>query len=167
MSGTASVPGWWVEFASAVFRQLPRPGEISQATAERWCKDQRGLKDVLAHTLLPPKPSGKWTLYRHPSQAVGDSVVGFYLETHLKETGLIERAYSLEDELVKGWLSNPATYPAELRGEVIFLWQNTEGEDDDGTRTVPCLVWDVGMVHVRRYSLFERLGNDHRALLTV
>lgn len=52
MNGTTAFPGWYPEFQSAVLRQLPRPGggeeNINQATAERWTKNQGGLKRTLA-----------------------------------------------------------------------------------------------------------------------
>lgn len=158
MSGTASVPGWWVEFQSAVLRQMPRPGEIDQATAESWNSNQRGLKKVLARTfLITPDTTNRsieFGLYLHPSQDGGGSVVGFELEAHLKETGQLDRAYGLEDELVKGWIANPATYPEELKKKVIFLWKSSRGRD--GERSVPGLVWSGGRVHV----VWDWLGGE-------
>lgn len=63
MSGTASVPGWWVEFQAAVIRQLPRPDQIDQVTAEGWSSNQRSLKRVLAESLLPSaEPAEKFAL---------------------------------------------------------------------------------------------------------
>ncbi len=52
MSGTASVPGWYVEFQAALLRQAPRPGEIDQTTAKGWTSNQKGLKKNLANCLL-------------------------------------------------------------------------------------------------------------------
>ncbi|MFA6436714.1 MAG: hypothetical protein WC242_01160 [Candidatus Paceibacterota bacterium] len=53
MSRTApEVSGWWVEFLASVIRQLPRPGEIEQATAEAWSKSQGDLNEVLKRALL-------------------------------------------------------------------------------------------------------------------
>ena len=50
---TASlIPGWYIEFLANTLRQIPRPGEIDQATAEKWNRDQKSLKEVLAKTLL-------------------------------------------------------------------------------------------------------------------
>ncbi len=51
--GTASI-GSWVEFASAVVRQLPRPEEMDATTCEGWSKNQEALKRILAEALLPP-----------------------------------------------------------------------------------------------------------------
>jgi hypothetical protein len=57
MSRTTSViPGWWVEFQAGVLRQLPRPGEITQARAEEWSSNQRNLKKVLSDSLLNEEP---------------------------------------------------------------------------------------------------------------
>ncbi len=51
--GTASI-GSWVEFASSVFRQLPRPEEMDETTCEGWSKNQAALKKTLAGALLRP-----------------------------------------------------------------------------------------------------------------
>jgi hypothetical protein len=51
MSGTPSIPGWYITFQAAVLKQLPRPGKIDQATAEQWSNDQSKLSDTLGQTL--------------------------------------------------------------------------------------------------------------------
>lgn len=54
-SNTAlEIPGWYVEFQAAVLRQLPRPGQIDQITAEGWTKNQESLKKNLSECLVPP-----------------------------------------------------------------------------------------------------------------
>ncbi|MES3031525.1 MAG: hypothetical protein V4697_03910 [Patescibacteria group bacterium] len=64
MSSTASknteVPGWYIEFLSALVRQAPRPGELSRNTAQSWVINQERLKSVLRdrlcdHNDLTPK----------------------------------------------------------------------------------------------------------------
>ena len=50
---TADFPGWYVEFQTAVLKQLPRPRDIDQTTAEGWTSNQDGLKKNLANCLLP------------------------------------------------------------------------------------------------------------------
>lgn len=55
---TASIiPGWYIEFLANALRQLPRPGELDQVTAEGWSKNQKALKEALARTLLPEGPA--------------------------------------------------------------------------------------------------------------
>ena len=54
-SSTALVPGWYVEFQTALLRQAPRPGEIDQVTAEGWNNNQKSLKKKLADCLVPPQ----------------------------------------------------------------------------------------------------------------
>lgn len=57
MSSTAlEIPGWYIEFQTALLRQAPRPGEIDQMTAEGWTSNQKGLKKNLANCLLPKTP---------------------------------------------------------------------------------------------------------------
>src|SRR3989344_6743306 len=51
---TLEVPGWYIEFQTALLRQAPRPGEIDQVTAEGWFNNQKALKRNLASCLLPP-----------------------------------------------------------------------------------------------------------------
>lgn len=53
MNRTVSIPGWYVEFQADVLRQLPRPRELDQTTAEGWSSNQKALKNVLASVLLP------------------------------------------------------------------------------------------------------------------
>ena len=54
-SNTAlEIPGWYVEFQAAVLRQLPRPGQIDQFTAEGWTDNQKSLKKNLSECLVPP-----------------------------------------------------------------------------------------------------------------
>lgn len=62
-------------------------------------------------------------LYLIPGQDVGQ-VTGFDIAKHLEETGLINRAFSLEDELIKGWIADPSTYPEELKTKEVFLWKS-------------------------------------------
>lgn len=52
---TALIPGWYIEFQTALLRQAPRPNEIDQVTAEGWTKNQAGLRRVLSANLLPPE----------------------------------------------------------------------------------------------------------------
>lgn len=56
-------PAWWLNFLTAVIKNLPQPGEIDQATAERWEKeDSSGLKKALAYALLPTLKKPKKTV---------------------------------------------------------------------------------------------------------
>ncbi len=107
----------FVEFVSAVVRQLPR--NLDSVTAQRWIREQGTLADVLRKALAPV-----FELYLAPCQRDGGWMAGFDLEKHLEETKLIDRAFSIEDELVKGWLANPSTYPEECKGKAIFLWKS-------------------------------------------
>lgn len=105
----------------------------------------------------------KFELYLHDKQKNGGRINGFDLENYLKETGLINRALSLEDELVKGWLENPRTYPEELKGKAVFLWKSTQ--DSDGNRGVACLCWLDGRVVVRWGWLVVDWDGSRPALL--
>lgn len=86
-------------------------------------------------------------LYLHPDQNSG-TIGGFELEAHLKETGRLDRALGLEDEVVKGWIANPATYPEELKEKLVFLWKSAldrqSHRDLPTHRDVPFLFWNSG-----------------------
>ena len=58
-ASNAEVPGWYIEFQANVLRQLPRPGEIDQTTAQGWSQHQKDLKKVLAEILL----TEVWVMY--------------------------------------------------------------------------------------------------------
>ena len=68
------------------------------------------------------------------------------IESHLEAEGLIGRTFSLQDDLVKGWLADPSTYPDELKGKRVYLWKSTQafpkGSTDLRDREVAYLVWD-------------------------
>src|SRR3989344_8812300 len=50
---TLEVPGWYIEFQTALLRQAPRLEEIDQVTAEGWVNNQKSLKNNLAGCLIP------------------------------------------------------------------------------------------------------------------
>lgn len=80
-----------------------------------------------------------YEFYLAPGQQYCDSVVGVVLEKHLKETRLIDRAFSLDDELIKGWIANPETYPENFKGRHVILWKSKRVSDDGDT--VAYLYW--------------------------
>lgn len=146
----------FVEFASAVVRQLPR--NLDPVTAQRWIREQGVLADVLRKALAPA-----FRLYLAPAQQNGGMIKGFNLEQHLQETKLIDRCFSLENEVVKGWLTDPSTYPEEFKGKAIFLWKSTQASGDD--RSVAYLVWDGEGVVVGWDWLVDDWDSDRPALL--
>ncbi len=103
------------------------------------------------------------TLYLHEKQKTAPWISGYDLEAHLKKTGLIDRCFSLEDDLIKGWLANPSTYPEEFKGRWVNLWKSAQGRD--GGRNVPCLSWDGGKVIVHWPWLSRDWGIHGPALL--
>ena len=104
-----------------------------------------------------------FTLYLAPGQENGGWMKGFDLEKHLEETKLIERAFSLDDELVKGWLENPSAYPEEFKGKAIFLWKSKRASG--GFTDVAYLCWVGGRVVVYWYWLGRVWGGSSPALL--
>ena len=94
------------------------------------------------------------TIYLHDQQKNGGLIEGWNLNKHLNETGLISRAYSLEDEVVKGWVTNPSAYPKKFRMNRVFLWKSIRASED--RIQVACLIWDGRRVTVNWYWL----GND-------
>lgn len=131
----------FAEFAAAVVRQLPR--DCDPTTAQGWIINQSALASTLRQALLPPVA---FELYLHDKQKNGGWIKGFDLEKHLEETKLIDRCFSLEDELVRGWLANPSTYPEEFKGKAIFLWKSRRTSGD--LRLVAYLLWNDGHVIV-------------------
>jgi hypothetical protein len=105
----------------------------------------------------------KMELHLHPKQKNGGFIRGFDLEAHLKETGLLERCFSLEDELVKNWIANPASYPEEFKRKAIFLWGSWRDSGVD--RFVAYLIWVDGEVLVRWSWLDRAWGGINPALL--
>ena len=104
-----------------------------------------------------------YELYLAPGQQNGGVMTGFGLEKHLRETGRFDRAYSLEDQIVKGWLANPASYPEEFKGKLIFLWKSQR--DSGSNRGVACLCWGGRQVVVDWYWLGIRWSWLNPALL--
>ena len=122
----------FVEFSSAVLRQLPR--NLDSAKAQIWIRDQGALAQALRKAF-----GSTYELYLAPDQRNGGSIKGFDLDEHLKKEKLIERTMSLDDEVVKGWLADPSTYPEEFKGKAIFLWKSHRSSGDN--RSVAYLYW--------------------------
>jgi hypothetical protein len=128
----------FAELASAVVRQLPR--SLDSVTAQRWIREQGALAETLRKALAPA-----YELYLAPAQR-GGTIKGFDLDKHLQDEKLTPRTMGLEDEVVKGWLADPSTYPEEFKGKAIFLWKSQRGSRGD--RSVACLIWRDGRVVV-------------------
>ncbi|MEQ1561132.1 MAG: hypothetical protein ABL899_00250 [Nitrospira sp.] len=144
----------FAEFVSAVVRQLPR--DLDLVTAQRWIKDQGALSDTLRKALGGEKRT--FELYLSPKQK-GGWISGFDLESHLEEEKLTDRTFSLEDELVKGWLADPSTYPEEFKKKAVFLWKSQR--DSGSYRSFAYLFWDGGRVGVGWDGLGSRwFGGD-------
>ena len=129
----------FAEFVSAVVRQLPR--NLQSTTAQNWIKNQGALADVLRKAL-----GSTFKLYLAPGQQNGRTMKSFDLEKYLEEAKIINRCFSLEDALVKGWLANPSSYPEEFKGKAIFLWKSKQTSGDD--THVAYLYWDDDRVIV-------------------
>ena len=112
------------------------------------------LRAKLAQLVVGNKPT--FELYLAPAQRDGGSIKGLDLEEHLKEAELIDRTYSLDDEMVKGWLADPSTYPEEFKGKAVFLWKSQQPPGVG--RNVACLVWDVARVVVNWHLARLRVG---------
>ncbi|MDO8471201.1 MAG: hypothetical protein Q7S49_01175 [bacterium] len=105
-------------------------------------------------------------LYLHERQKNGEWMQGYDLEKHLEESGLINRAFSLEDELVKGWLANPSSYPEEFKGESVFLWKSKKRFAFDA-RNVVYLYWVGKEVIPHLYWLeYSWLGHSPALLIS-
>ena len=89
--------------------------------------------------------------YRVPGQYTYDDLRRCYrkamklyeIERHLKETNLMNRAFSLDDELIKNWIANPSTFPQELYGMGIYLWASRKVIQDDN-RVAEIFIDDPG-----------------------
>ena len=49
------IDGGYIQFQTAVLRQLPRPNEIDRTTRQGWMMNQKSLQDALHGALVPPK----------------------------------------------------------------------------------------------------------------
>ena len=68
-----------------------------------------------------------YELYVPNTQALSGYIDYLALDQHLERTGRINRAFSIDDELVKGWLANPSSYPEEFKVMTIYLWKSQRG----------------------------------------
>src|SRR3990167_8257914 len=84
------------------------------------------LKQLLTTNMKTKKKKTKLELYYHESQKNGKYIKGADLEKHLIETGLIDQCLSFEDEVVKGWIDKPETYPEEYKKVYPHLWKSTK-----------------------------------------
>ena len=79
-------------------------------------------------------------LYYEDHQKRDEVIYGGTIDEHLDKTGLINRCLGLDDEVVKGWISNPSTYPEEYREYLICLLWKSRGVRG-GLIKIPGLVW--------------------------
>lgn len=125
--------------------------------------DPQALKITLQNAIEGCFSKKPFTLYLHDKQKNDGWINGSNLEKHLEETKLIDRCFSLEDELVKGWIANPSTYPEEFKDKAIFLWKSKRSSG--GYTHVAYLYWRDDCVLVSWYWLERWWGGDHPALL--
>ncbi len=92
-----------------------------------------------------------YELHRAFRQDGAPCCTGHELKKHMILAGLTKRAFSVEDEVVKGWLTNPSSYPEELKAKQVFLWGSQEVVNN--LSTVAYLVWNGNRVDVRQYEL--------------
>ena len=71
-----------------------------------------------------------------------------WVYSHLVETGRIERCFSLESDLVRGWLNDPSSYPDELKGKWVVLWGSQRGTSDDREVAILRWIWNFNEVYV-------------------
>ena len=118
-------------------------------------------------------------LYLHPTQR-HLSIKAIDLQKHLKETGLISRCLSVDDEVVEDWLAHPETYPREFRYKAVVLWGSIRPFSGDvfllDTREweeVAYLSWDSastnderpGVLRIYWSKFTTQMHNDSPALL--
>ncbi len=139
---TAEFPGWYVEFQTAVLRQLPRPGEIDQTTAKDWGDNQAGLKKNLADFLCQPKSDfnphtffqtreGLWVsrdfqteiLMKIAPNAVGQIILvkGMVLESKMFDS-------QIEKKLGNNHLFEEATLCVTIAKLLQVQWGGNKGE---------------------------------------
>ncbi|MDO8589650.1 MAG: hypothetical protein Q7R69_00020 [bacterium] len=103
--------------------------------------------------LASTKPN-KVKLYRHPGQVTSSLTVRRIL-FDFEKMGV--KCLSIEDDIVKGWCRNPATYPQEFRDKVLYLGGKTEVRG--GCESVPCLTWFPGLVSEKWLPLDTKIGD--------
>lgn len=79
----------------------------------------------------------------------------YKIEEDLRGTGRFDRTYSLESELVKGWIARPEIYPEEFKGKRVFLWQSAKYDLSD-SRNIQYLYWASNKVCVA----YEWIGSE-------
>lgn len=105
-----------------------------------------------------------FALYLSDKQQHGWLMRGSAIEADLKETGLINRCISLENEQVKRWIADPSTYPEEYKGKYVYLWKSAQGQGD--RREVPYL-WNADKVNVGWQRICEAWPEEFFALIEV
>lgn len=105
----------------------------------------------------------KFELYTIPGQSSQGEKTGEDIENCLTYSGLMDRCLSKDDDIIKGWLNDPYSYPGEFKGKCIILWKSQTG-DGDG-RQVAYLVWNYEQVLIGTAWLTEGFGENSPALL--
>jgi len=155
----------FAEFVSAVVRSLPR--DMDSTTAQGWIENQAALAKILHEAIMP---NYDYDLYLAPEQLCGGWINGLDLEKHLKESGLIDRTLSLDDQLVQNWIKSPSTFPKELKGKKLILWKSQDSTySKELARKIPLvayLFWYCGRVLVDSWWLENPLSGKDPVLLS-
>jgi cell division protein FtsB len=118
------------------------------------------VKTRIAPHIEPAHIPDGYTFYSHERVRNEYGGTGFAgdVENHLRSHGMIRRCLSLDNQIVKDWLENPATYPVELRGRVVLLWKSVGNPIVPGhTNRVASLHWYEGNGYEGRNRLDDRL----------
>ena len=107
--------------------------------------DPERLKQALQAAIEGRFSRSGFTLHLAPEQKKGGWITVTDMDEHLRKEKLIDRTMGLEDEVVKGWLADPSTYPEEFKNKAVFLWKS---QRSSGGRRIACLVWGGGRVIV-------------------
>jgi hypothetical protein len=104
-----------------------------------------------------------YELYRATRQDKAPCCSAYVLRQHIVSSGILSRSFSIDDPTVQGWLSNPSSYPEDLKGKDLFLWGSQRVTDK--FTEVAYLVWNIDCIEVCWWQLQYCCCGDTRISL--
>ncbi len=107
----------------------------------------------------------RFVFYRRAKASRHTSAV--VMQYLLKRDGVLHRALSANDDVVKEWLRNPQMYPSDLKSFEWILWKDVQMDPDGVTGVAPAMVWnrDTKSVKIIGYEAMDDFYNPNMAVL--
>lgn len=108
-------------------------------------------------------PTQQFEMYLTPKQKARVRTSGREILNDLEKKQFLGRCLGIRDDIVKGWLAKPSTYPKKLRGKSVLLWRWPKPASYRWR--VDCLVWRNGRLFVHWFRVLDPCNYNYPTVL--